>query len=94
MKKTNLILMILLAVFTVSTVLSYMALHDISHDYVSKKVIGQNDFPLWTDCAGEWIVVTIDFIIRIVLIIVIIITLIRDKKKQKKYPDTMARGDE
>jgi hypothetical protein len=88
MKKTGLLFGIFSVVFSISSVFSYMAMHDIFHDYVSKKIVKSADIPLWTDCRGEWTVVRIDFIIRIIFLIILLISGIRRMKRAKKYPAT------
>ena len=84
MKKLKILLFILCGIFFISIVFSFLAMHDIFNDYLSKKVLISENIlenterlPDWTECKGEWNVLQIDLIIRIVFLLVVIVGLIK-----------------
>lgn len=73
-----------------ATVGDYSALHDIGHDYVSKKVIDSYgsglplDLPEWTETKSEWWVINISGVIRIIYLAFSAVTLTLCLKVLKK----------
>jgi hypothetical protein len=75
--KTNFnskLLLVLAVVLLICILFDFLALHDIHNDYVSKAVIDRfsastsNSFPDWTNTTGEWSVVRLSFIVKLVAI--------------------------
>lgn len=76
------IVTLLLCIFVfVLTIGDYLALHDIWHDYVSQPILSSLDvslsagLPDWTETRGEWRLVTISFLARVVFLVLNGITL-------------------
>ncbi len=87
--KNTLIVAILLSFISFISMFFYLiATSDIYHDYVGKNVSSDlvGNLPDWTNCRGEWQLIQIDFIIRIVFMIVItiVLMLLINKNKQKE----------
>ncbi|MFZ5519112.1 MAG: hypothetical protein ACOY90_20940 [Candidatus Zhuqueibacterota bacterium] len=63
------------------TFLDFLCLHDIYKDYVSKFVIKDvkadllNELPAWTNTAGEWMLVKMSYLIRVIFLVFNIVTL-------------------
>jgi hypothetical protein len=59
----------------VLTLGDFLALHDIQQDYVSPEVLNRlkldiaGSLPYWTATSGEWAMVTISFIARVILLL-------------------------
>jgi ribosome biogenesis protein Tsr3 len=91
MKKILTLILILSLVSAMSMFLNILALNDIYHDYISKKVFAleniipnETKLPEWTNCKGEWDIVRIDFMIRIIaMIITVLVIVILLKRKNK-----------
>ena len=77
MKKILVLILIISIVSFIFTIFNFLASTDISHDYLSKKVlisenINTKTIPEWTDCKREWSILQIDFITTIILIALLI----------------------
>jgi hypothetical protein len=63
--------------------LLFLATTDIFHDYVgttvkAREIVGNTDYlPDWTACKGEWLIVNIDYTIRIVFMILVSVVLLK-----------------
>ena len=66
----------------------FLALHDISKDYLSREMLEYFDisasFPAWTATEGEWQIVTISFFLRVLFLLLNIIILWSILKKEEK----------
>jgi hypothetical protein len=71
----------------------FLALHDIYNDYASKAVItrfspGMADaFPTWTNTRGEWNLLDISYIVKIivaVLLVIVSLPAIKNKRDEAK----------
>lgn len=84
-----------------SMFLYFLASTDIFHDYISKQALitsqlnyhvvlnyDVKDLPAWTECSGEWTLLTIDLAIRFLFMIFTIITLVKLIQKFKKQEIT------
>jgi hypothetical protein len=78
MKKTKMLLMIVLAlcvVVMVFTFVDFLCLHDIYKDYISRSALDhleidiERDLPEWTSTPGEWQMVTLGYGVRFVFLI-------------------------
>jgi hypothetical protein len=55
--------------------MDFAALHDIGNDYVSQKILTylkittSKNLPDWTKTAGEWFVVTVSLLLRVIFLI-------------------------
>jgi hypothetical protein len=93
MKKilTLLLVIVLVILSAVSMTFAFLALSDISHDYVSKKaLVSENIFtevekiPLWMECKTEWNIVRLDFLLRVVFMIAVVVIVIKLVFKKKE----------
>jgi hypothetical protein len=84
MNKTQLLVSVTLGLSIVVFILTigdFLALHDISKDYVSKFILDylqielSQELPEWTDTRGEWRSVTISFVSRFAFLILNFVTL-------------------
>lgn len=75
--KTNFnsrLLLVLATVLLICIIFDFLALHDIHNDYISQAVINRfsantsSSFPDWTSTTGEWSVIKISFIVKLVAI--------------------------
>jgi len=80
MKKTYVLLIGVIIVSSVSLLFSYLALHDISRDYVSERVLISENItdspevlPEWIHCPIEWSLVEIDLFIRVIMLVALVI---------------------
>ncbi len=103
---TNLFLGMLVSIFIsfVSMYCYFLASTDILHDYISKQALitsklnyhvvlnyDVKNLPAWTECSGEWTVLTIDLVIRslfMIFTIIALLNLIQKFMKQKIAPVT------
>ena len=76
MKKTSLFLAAIFIIVWITLILDFCALHDIANDYLSRKVIAAENIisgdaivPAWTQCKGEWAIVQISFMTKVVLLL-------------------------
>ncbi len=75
----------------VLSILSFSAMNDIHKDYVSSEahiraLLKTGELPDWTLCRGEWLVVRLDFFLRIIFLgglVFFSIRWLRNKKDQK-----------
>jgi hypothetical protein len=83
MKKIKTLVFITFLFFIVTvgmTILDYLSLHDIRYDYVSERVLEElgvevsSPLPDWTSTPGEWLMVNISFIVRILFLICVALT--------------------
>lgn len=71
------------------TFLDFLALHDIRRDYVSQSILDhlkvdvQAGLPDWTATPGEWSLVTISYVLRVVFLIINFVALSFWIKKMK-----------
>ncbi|MDD3626923.1 MAG: hypothetical protein PHV06_06345 [bacterium] len=91
MKKFFWVILILSFLSSIFMILSCLALNDISHDYLSKKILQKEkllnqdqNVPAWTECKIEWNIVRIDFIIRIILMLFIFLFLLKGVFSEKR----------
>ena len=92
MKKTPLfvkgMLLFNLLVF-ILTVGDFLALHDISKDYISSErleALGiSTALPTWTAAEGEWLIITISFVARFLFLSLNILLLWTLLKKEKTH---------
>jgi hypothetical protein len=84
MKTTSALTKILLGLIMVLLMclfLDFLALHDIRNDYVSNQVIDRFSpnsltvLPAWSGTAGEWVIVQMSFLIKLIVAGLAIITL-------------------
>ena len=73
MKKMTVLALILSIVSAISMVFTFLALTDIAQDYVSPSVSAaqlsdttRSTLPEWTAARGEWAVVQVDYVIRLI----------------------------
>jgi hypothetical protein len=94
MKKTLIVTIALSVISFVFMIFYFLASTDIYHDYVSKIDVSRGiisnveEIPEWTNCKGEWQILEIDFIVRIIfmiLIIAVLIKLINNYNKQSLH---------
>ncbi len=83
MKKMTVLALILSIVSAISMIFTFLALTDIAHDYVSPTVSAAqlpattlSGLPEWTATRGEWAVVQVDYIIRLISLSLSILLLI------------------
>jgi hypothetical protein len=87
--KSKMLFLAAIMIAWVACVFDFCALHDIANDYLSPRIISEDKIvtgntspPEWTRCEGEWTVVQVGFIIRIIFMLfasVIILNLVRNK---------------
>jgi hypothetical protein len=86
-RKTVLFSLAVVGFLLALTLGDFLALHDIQQDYVSPEVLTRMDLdlagalPYWTTTSGEWTMVSISFIARLVLLLVnalLLLLLLRD----------------
>ena len=89
MDKTTKVILILSVVSFVSLVFVLLALHDISHDYLSMETLHENSIvagdagiPEWASCKGEWAVLQVGFAVQAVFIVSVFLYGIRTGKKE------------
>ncbi len=95
MKKNHLLIKItigLCAFVFLLTPFDFLALHDIRNEYVSTRILNQlnitisEDLPNWSATKGEWDVVYVSFLSRLIFFVLNIFVLILCLKKIKKDP--------
>ena len=68
----------------------FLALHDISKDYLSRETLEyfniSASLPAWTATEGEWQIVTISFVLRVLFLLANILLLWFLLKKEEKAP--------
>lgn len=91
------VMLVLIFISFGSMFIYFLASTDIFHDYISKQALitsqmnyqvvlnyDVRDLPAWTECSGEWALLTIDLAIRCLFMIFTIITLLALIQKFKK----------
>ncbi len=95
MKKKHLLIKItigLCAFVFLLTLFDFLALHDIRNEYVSTRILNYlnitlpGDLPDWTATKGEWDVVNVSFLSRLIFFVLNIFVLALCLKKTKKDP--------
>jgi hypothetical protein len=75
------ILMVLIFVLLMCLILDFLALHDIRNDYVSNSVIDRfypnslSVLPSWSGTTGEWAIVQMSFLIKLIVAVITMIVL-------------------
>lgn len=87
--KTNFnskLILVLAIVLLICIFFDFLALHDIHNDYVSKAVIDRfsastsNSFPVWTNTSGEWSIIGLSFIVKLLAIVFTFIAIFASNK--------------
>ena len=95
MKRNHLMIKItigLCAFVFLLTLFDFLALHDIRNEYVSTRILNylnitlSGDLPDWTATKGEWDVVNVSFLSRLIFFVLNIFVLTLCLKKTKKDP--------
>jgi len=75
------ILMALIMVLLICLFLDFLAFHDIRNDYVSNSVIDRfypnslSVLPSWSSTTGEWAIVQMSFLIKLIVAVITMIVL-------------------
>lgn len=79
-KKVTLVIVLCVIGFLL-TLFEFLALHDISNEYVSNRILKRldislsEDLPEWTSTKGEWMVVRISYLFRFFFFILCVVLL-------------------
>ncbi len=76
-------------VSTLALVASYLAQHDIFHDYVSPEVLSEegvalDSFPTWTHCRLEWRMVGVCFWLMVAFHLVFLVSLLINRVPEEE----------
>lgn len=83
MKKYRIITVTALVLQIISMILVFLALSDIGHDFVGSSIVVVESLPNWTNCQYEWLIIQIDYAIRILFIFAVLYDIWSSNKNRK-----------